>query len=147
MRLEEGKDYLQCDFCSRMHFPEPDSEGVRVFDEPAGPPCPLCGQPLLHASLSGARLLYCRECRGMLIAMDLFVALAAELRAQRPPGLESAPRALRPEDLARRIRCPLCARTMDTHPYAGPGNFVIDNCPACGVNWLDYRELRRTALL
>jgi Zn-finger nucleic acid-binding protein len=32
---------------------------------------------------------------------------------------------------------------MHTHPYAGGGNIVIDNCPVCAVNWLDHGELRR----
>jgi Zn-finger nucleic acid-binding protein len=30
---------------------------------------------------------------------------------------------------------------MTTHPYYGPGNVVIDNCPACAVIWLDHGEL------
>ena len=32
---------------------------------------------------------------------------------------------------------------MDTHIYGGPGNIVIDNCPACRLNWLDFPELAR----
>ena len=32
---------------------------------------------------------------------------------------------------------------MDTHPYGGPGNIVIDNCAGCELNWLDYGELQR----
>ena len=31
---------------------------------------------------------------------------------------------------------------MDTHPYYGPGNIVIDNCPACHIIWLDAAELK-----
>ena len=30
---------------------------------------------------------------------------------------------------------------MDTHPYYGPGNVVIDSCARCAVVWLDYHEL------
>jgi Zn-finger nucleic acid-binding protein len=32
---------------------------------------------------------------------------------------------------------------MDTHPYGGPGNVIIDDCERCEVNWLDYGELQR----
>jgi Zn-finger nucleic acid-binding protein len=32
---------------------------------------------------------------------------------------------------------------MDTHPYCGPANIIIDTCERCGVNWLDYGELDR----
>jgi Zn-finger nucleic acid-binding protein len=32
---------------------------------------------------------------------------------------------------------------MDTHPYCGPGNVIIDTCESCSVNWLDYGELQR----
>jgi Zn-finger nucleic acid-binding protein len=32
---------------------------------------------------------------------------------------------------------------MDTHPYYGPGNVVIDNCGRCGLVWLDFGELDR----
>jgi len=30
---------------------------------------------------------------------------------------------------------------MDTHPYYGPGNCVVDTCIRCGVIWLDYGEI------
>jgi hypothetical protein len=30
---------------------------------------------------------------------------------------------------------------MDTHPYYGPGNVVVDNCARCAVIWLDCGEL------
>jgi hypothetical protein len=32
---------------------------------------------------------------------------------------------------------------MDTHPYGGPGNVIIDNCERCELNWLDYGELAK----
>ena len=48
-----------------------------------------------------------------------------------------------PKDLQRRINCPQCGKVMDTHPYGGPGNVIIDDCERCAVNWLDYGELQR----
>jgi Zn-finger nucleic acid-binding protein len=32
---------------------------------------------------------------------------------------------------------------MDTHPYGGPGNIVVDNCEKCQIIWLDYGELKK----
>ncbi len=32
---------------------------------------------------------------------------------------------------------------MDTHPYYGPGNVVIDSCESCQAVWLDFGELRQ----
>jgi Zn-finger nucleic acid-binding protein len=32
---------------------------------------------------------------------------------------------------------------MDTHPYGGPGNVIMDTCEHCSLNWLDYGELQR----
>jgi Zn-finger nucleic acid-binding protein len=45
------------------------------------------------------------------------------------------------EELERETACPRCERMMETHPYYGPGNVVIDNCPRCSLVWLDYGEL------
>jgi Transcription factor zinc-finger len=68
----------------------------------------------------------------MLIGMDLFVGLIQDLRASRDR-----------KDLQRRINCPQYGKVMDTHPYGGPGNVIIDDCDRCEVNWLDYGELQR----
>ena len=42
-----------------------------------------------------------------------------------------------------RIVCPNCEGPMLTDWYYGPGNIVIDTCPACDLVWLDAGELRR----
>ena len=36
---------------------------------------------------------------------------------------------------------------METHPYYGPGNVVIDSCCGCGCGyvWLDHGELATLA--
>lgn len=72
-------------------------------------------------------------------------AFAATLTARRhaahAPSVTPAPadRA----DLRRRILCPNCAARMLTDWYYGPGNTVIDTCPACDLVWLDAGELDR----
>jgi len=41
MRLEEGKEYLVCDYCKNIYSPAPNDRGVRVLGEPAGLSCPV----------------------------------------------------------------------------------------------------------
>lgn len=142
LRLEEGKDYLTCDYCRNMHFPEPNADGVRLLGEPASQTCPVCAIPLQHAAAGGQRFLSCSQCRGILISMAAFVVLIDELRAEHNHSAAvMGPFSRR--DLERRIRCPQCHEMMDTHPYLGPGHIVIDSCSTCYLNWLDYGELHR----
>jgi Zn-finger nucleic acid-binding protein len=32
---------------------------------------------------------------------------------------------------------------METHPYYGPGNIVVDTCSECGYLWLDHGDISR----
>jgi Zn-finger nucleic acid-binding protein len=32
---------------------------------------------------------------------------------------------------------------METHPYYGPGNVIIDSCGECDLVWLDFGELKQ----
>ncbi len=144
MRLEKDKECWSCEFCGSLYFPEPDADGVRVLGEPAGKDCPVCRKPMVHAAVEGLRVLYCENCRGMLVPTDAFTELVQIVRHRGEAG-SAMPRPLPREELERTIECPCCGRPMDTHPYAGPGNIVIDNCPSCECNWLDHAELRRIA--
>ncbi len=139
MRLEDHNEFLSCEYCGNVHFPDPNADGVRVLDERSPFECPVCRDPLVHAALTGIRLLYCGRCRGVLVGVGPFLDLV------QASGPVSACRRhpLNPRDLTRRLTCPKCLRTMDTHPYGGGGNIVIDNCPECEWNWLDYGELQR----
>jgi Zn-finger nucleic acid-binding protein len=146
MRLEADKECLACDYCGNVHFPEKNDDGVRILGEPAAERCPACAIPLMHAGLNGQRLLYCNRCRGMLIGMDVFVAMVQELRSRQDglPGVaHGVPHAADPRDLQRKLDCPQCHHRMDTHFYGGPGNIVIDDCSPCRLNWLDHGELDR----
>ena len=115
-----------------------------MLGEGSGERCPVCGVPLVRGAIEQQQFLYCKRCRGMLVPMGGFMTLVEHLRTL---GREPAPRSPRPTvaELRRQLRCPLCHEVMDTHPYAGPGNIVIDNCPRCTVNWLDHTELTRIA--
>ena len=142
MRLEEGRDFLHCDYCGSFHFPKENEEGVRVLGELSPLWCPVCAVPLVHAAVSGRRMLYCERCRGMLVSMDFFEGMTEDLRAHAAHGGTVA-RPPDPKELERRLDCPRCHQRMDTHYYAGPGNIVIDDCSGCHLNWLDYGELAR----
>ena len=48
---------------------------------------------------------------------------------------------LDPAELSRRLPCPRCRKRMDTHPYHGGGNAVIDTCHRCRLVWLDAGEI------
>jgi Zn-finger nucleic acid-binding protein len=140
MRLEAEKDFFQCDYCGSVYFPEANQDGVRVLGDPASLDCPACATPLVHAAVGDRRILYCTRCRGMLIAMDRFMAIVEDLRSHRQsPG--GPPQPLNLQDLERHIRCPKCGREMDAHPYGGGGAVVIDACENCSLDWLDYGEL------
>jgi Zn-finger nucleic acid-binding protein len=142
MRLNEAAEFLTCDYCGNVHFPEPNADGVRVLDEPSAESCPICNVLLVHAAIAGQRIRYCARCRGMLIAMDAFVAIIQGLRSRRESTADAA-RQPDWKDLDRHTRCPQCGQEMDTHPYSGPGNVIIDSCENCSLDWLDYSELDR----
>jgi Zn-finger nucleic acid-binding protein len=142
MRLVAGRDCLLCDFCGNIHVPAVNADGIRVLDEPASLSCPVCAIPLIHAAIAGERILYCQRCHGLLISMGVFMAIVQDLRSRHQTAADGA----RPpdwKDLNRRIKCPKCSQTMDTHPYGGGGNVIIDDCENCSLNWLDYSELDR----
>jgi len=142
MRLEKDKDYLVCDYCGSVYAPEPNDRGIRILGEPAGVSCSLCAVMLVHAAVTGKRLLYCPHCHGLLIDMELFATLIQILRERGDSPIE----VIRPpdwQDLRRQMNCPGCGKQMDTHLYGGPGNIVIDNCEPCSLNWLDDGELQR----
>ena len=78
----------------------------------------------------------------MLISIGAFVAAIADLRALRQ-GTAPAGRPPDPRSLDRHINCPQCGGLMETHPYLGPGNVIIDTCEYCELHWLDHNELER----
>jgi Zn-finger nucleic acid-binding protein len=132
-----------CSYCDSEWAPEANVDGVRVLDASALQ-CPVCVAKLSKARLLDYGLLYCQTCQGMLIQMGDLMPLTDDLRASRgsPAYIGRPPD---PKQLDRRIACPQCRQTMDTHQYFGPGNVIIDTCEPCEVHWLDRGELKRIA--
>jgi Zn-finger nucleic acid-binding protein len=144
MRLLDDADCLSCDYCKTLQLSKKNKDGVGLLGELSNLPCPLCAVPLEHAVIDRHRTLYCNSCCGSLISMPVFVSLVNDLRAQQA-GAYEIPRAPDPQRLRRRIKCPQCKQTMETHYYGGPGNVIIDDCPRCELNWLDSGELMHIA--
>lgn len=136
------KGYFTCEYCGSLYFPDKPGDGVLDLGVRSAVECPVCRIPLVLARAGVAQVLYCQRCRGMLVPQPAFLRAVQFLRATAtdPPV---APPPMNRKDLQRSIDCPHCGRTMDTHPYGGPGNIVIDNCPHCQVNWLDHYEFNR----
>jgi Zn-finger nucleic acid-binding protein len=144
LRPNSERGCYTCVYCASDWVPESNVDGVRVL-EPSDTNCPLCRVNLNQARLLEYALLYCSECRGMLVPMHDFVRLTDDLRARRD-GPAYAGHPPDPRDLERVTCCPLCESKMDTHLYGGPGNIVMDTCERCEVHWLDQGELRRIVL-
>ena len=142
MVLVLQRDYFFCEYCGTFQFPSEIDEGIHILMvSPEGLNCPVCSKDLAQASIDGLRGLYCQNCRGLLLAQVTFGKLVL-LRRSRAAGEGERPRPINPLELERAIPCPICSQVMDTHPYYGPGNIVIDNCPTCHIIWLDAAELK-----
>lgn len=74
--------------------------------------------------------------------MDAFLGVVEDLRSQRMASSEVGHQ---PDwrEMDRRIACPQCRQTMDTHPYGAGGNVIMEDCETCSLNWLDYGELEK----
>lgn len=138
-------DGYKCGYCHAVFFPDAGDDGVQVSAEQGSqnPACPLCSVALAQAAIAGSAVLYCTQCHGMLMPMNVLPRLVAALKADgRPAAVQTPPDH---DDLKRVIQCPQCHRRMDTHFYAGPGNVILDSCGDCLLLWLDRGEVTRIA--
>jgi len=144
MRLKADQESFKCDYCQRVVLPDKSGDdGVRVLDEPADQECPLCNVSLVRATVAKVPILYCKQCRGMLVAMQAMEELIAASRAGQRG--DAPPAAADPEDLQRKINCPSCHHHLDAHFYGGPGHVIIDSCEDCCLIWMDGGALTRIA--
>ena len=147
MELHAARGYFFCRYCGSFHFPEATAaDGIRLLGQPdAGAPCPACKARLATAILDESHSVqYCANCRGALMSRETFADVVSLRRgwATTPPA---EPIPLEREELNRVVNCPRCASRLETHPYYGPGNVVIDSCASCDVVWLDFGELKQIA--
>jgi Zn-finger nucleic acid-binding protein len=143
MEVVDGRAHFRCPFCATLHFPEPldfSADRIVPLSRPSETACPRCGEALSDGALDEVAVEYCATCRGILLASQDFAHLV-RLRRSEYTGPDTTPRPLPREHLEHRIECPQCGRTMEVHPYYGPGNQVIDSCHPCRLIWLDSGEL------
>lgn len=145
LRLVSGRDTLYCEYCTTYHFPDETAEGILFLGIADKLGCPVCRTNLALGSLLGNRLRICPHCRGILANQDSFFTIVSYLRST-TQGPELPVRPLDTTQYDRKLFCPSCERQMDTHPYLGPGNVMIDNCIDCGWVWLDHGEMTRIIL-
>jgi Zn-finger nucleic acid-binding protein len=145
MELFATRGYFFCRYCGSFHFPDTKAEeGIRIVAEtPEALACAVCSKPLSSAIIDEAHpIRYCQNCRGVLIARRGFAGVVQKRRSW-ATGTPAPPVPLNPQELDRKVRCPVCKGPMSTHPYFGPGNVVIDSCEPCELVWLDFGELKQ----
>ncbi len=140
MRLVEGRaPYFACDYCTAFAFPTENPDGVTRLGRGTELNCPICDIQLETAVVGGGEVLQCRRCEGLLVYQEELPTILRERLAS--AGSPRPPQPIRPEELARKLACPMCKRSLDVHPYYGPGHILIDTCGGCAVIWLDRGEM------
>jgi Zn-finger nucleic acid-binding protein len=142
MAFDHHKVVFSCEYCTWIYYPEETQDGIRATDIEENLECPLCHNPLVLAYVGKIKVSTCSRCRGILIEQPTFLRVIQYMRSKVKEPLLSPP-PVRMEEVERKLHCPSCHMLMDTHPYAGPGNIIIDNCPRCNLNWMDHNELYR----
>ena len=145
MELFAARGYFFCRYCGSFDFPAGTADdGLRVLGEESdAKSCAVCAKPLASALLDESHpVRYCRHCRGVLLGRASFATVVQRRRAWATdqPG---PPIPLDRSHLERKVSCPACRKRMETHPYYGPGNVVIDSCAGCELVWLDFGELKQ----
>ncbi len=147
LRLVAGRDHFCCDHCETLRFTAPLADSIdrvtllgAAADEGDDRACPVCLTPLAHGALDGARVYCCETCRGVLTESDVFAHVNRQRRADYEAA-EVLPTPLDRAQFQRELHCPSCTARMETHPYYGPGNVVIDSCSRCRLVWVDSGEL------
>ncbi len=139
----EGRNYFTCGYCHAFHFPtelEDSADRITPLSERGDVACPICAEYLVAGALDDTRIVYCEQCRGVLIENDAFAEVVCSRRVEYT-GSDHVPVPIDPAQYERKLACPRCSRRMETHPYHGPGSVAIDTCSSCHLIWLDHGEI------
>jgi len=135
-----NRNYFRCPYCETFAFPEETGDGIAIVGGETKFDCPICTNLLTPAAIEGQTVSYCTTCRGFLSTNETFGLIVWQKRAKQGPA-PAVPLPFAVDELKRRVKCPGCRKPMDTHPYFGGGNAVIDTCARCCLVWLDAGEL------
>lgn len=141
-----GQTHHHCAACNGFQF----NNEMKDSEIPISPQgtqtefqCPKCVLPLEVGILdSGSQVCFCSNCRGFVTPTQSLGMIINSLRAQYQ-GPDDRPFPIDPNELDRFDNCPACLEKMDSHPYYGPGNVVLNTCNACHLAWLDHGELAK----
>src|SRR5690606_1452144 len=67
MKLEPGRRYFICEYCTSLYFPEEGEDGLRVLGTQLETGCPVCRLPLVLAWIGDTEVGHCTRCRGSLL--------------------------------------------------------------------------------
>ena len=143
MELFARRRHFFCRHCGSFHFLDaPEIDGLRLLARSGHErACSICKGALARALFDEAHAVeYCERCRGVLMSRGSFADIVTRRRAW-ASSVPVEPLPMDRIELERRVRCPSCQGPMETHPYFGPGNVVMDSCEPCGLVWLDFGEL------
>jgi LSD1 subclass zinc finger protein len=143
LRHIDGREHFRCEHCETFRFAAPLADSIDrvvLLAEAGEHACPACETPLTDAALDGAKVLCCEACRGLLVESDVFAHVNRRRRAEYDRA-DVTPTPLDRAQFFRQLACPACQQKMETHPFYGPGNVVIDSCANCRLVWVDYGEL------
>jgi Zn-finger nucleic acid-binding protein len=135
-----GRAYFRCVHCGTFEFPTTNGDGIAEVGEDSELPCPVCKKSLSLGAIEGHDVLFCNQCQGFLAKNVDFGEIVPKKRYQFADQ-PTIPRSFDRSELQRRLGCPQCRKVMDTHPYGGGGNAVVDTCHRCHLIWLDAGEL------
>jgi len=139
-----GRQYLQCRYCQSLVFPHGSpltTDRITPLAKEAACDCPCCNKVMHTGEIDGHEACYCRHCYGVLMQNGSFGEVVRNRRAARTLQEFEDLQPIDPKEYDRSFNCPTCSRRMETHPYYGPGNVVIDSCSQCACVWLDHGEL------
>ena len=144
MSQVHGQNHLHCPACNTFQF-KSDIRHSQIPILPQGKPtefqCPKCVLPLevglIHENM---QVCFCNNCRGFVTPNESLGFLINDLRSAYT-GPDDLPVPIDPNELDVFPNCPACWEKMDSHPYYGPGNVVLNTCGHCQLAWLDHGEL------
>jgi len=141
MDLDLHRMVFRCKYCGMNHVPDKAVDCITIFQESKEElNCPVCKVRLYHAKFEDFPGFSCSRCRGLLMNAKVFHDLILVLRSRTGRTLHrQIP--ICEDEMRRAILCPGCSRTMDAHPYLGPGSVVVDSCTHCNQIWFDFDEL------